>query len=87
VSFDDAEDEPGVLRFLAAQGATFENFRAETGASSQSVTEFEIDDGTIPFMRLYDRTGKLRKTFASPFEAAEVETAVKQLLAEPASAA
>jgi len=87
VSFDDAEDEPSVLRFLASQGATFENLRAETGASPQSSTEFEIENGAIPFMRLYDRTGKLRKAFAAPFKPADVEKAVKQLLAEPASAA
>jgi hypothetical protein len=86
VSFDDAEDEPSVLRFLASQGATFENLRAETGASPQSFVDFEIDRG-IPLMRLYDRSGNLRKTFVAPFQAAEVEKAVKQLLAEPASAA
>jgi len=87
VSFDDAEDEPTVLRFLASQGAAFENLRAETGASPQSATEFEIENGAIPFMRLYDRAGKLRKAFAAPFKPADVEKAVKQLLAEPASAA
>ena len=86
VSLDDADDEPEVLKFLAAQEATFENLRAETGASQQSAMGFEIDNG-IPLMRLYDRTGKLRRTFAAPFKAADVERAVRQLLAEPASAA
>jgi len=87
VSFDDAEDEPGVLRFLAAEGASFENLRAESGASSQSFTEFGVENGAIPFLQLYDRTGKLRKAFAAPFKPADVEKAVKQLLAEPLSAA
>ena len=87
VSFDDAEDEPDVTKFLVAQGAVFENLRAETGTSPQSATDFQIENGAIPFMQLYDRTGKLRKSFAAPFKPTDVEKAVKELLVEPASAA
>jgi len=87
LSFDDAEDEPKVRRFLTANGATFENLRAKTGASPESVTAFEIENDAIPFLQLYDRTGKLRKTFPAPVRPAEVDKAVRQLLAEPASAA
>lgn len=86
VTFDEPEDEPGVLRFLTAQGAAFENLRTQTGASSRSFTEFGIETGVIPFMQLYDRAGKLRKTFSAPFRPDQVRDAVKQLLAEPASA-
>jgi thiol-disulfide isomerase/thioredoxin len=87
LSLDDAEDEPEVLRFLAANRATFENLRAETGASPESATAFGLgEDGAIPFLQLYDRTGKLRKTFTAPVKPAEVEKAVRQLLAEAASA-
>jgi thiol-disulfide isomerase/thioredoxin len=85
VSLDEAEDEPAVLRFLTAQGAAFENLRSQTGASSRSFTEFEIERG-IPFMQLYDRAGKLRKKFLAPFKPDQVREAVKQLLAEPAFA-
>ncbi len=87
LSLDDADDEPEVRRFLTANRATFENLRAETGASPESATAFGIEGGAIPFLQLYDRTGKLRKTFPAPVKPAEVEKAVRQLLAEAASAA
>ena len=87
LSLDDAEDEPEVRRFLTASRATFENLRAGTGASSESATAFGIENGALPFLQLYDRTGNLRKTFPAPVKPAEVEKAVRQLLAEPASAA
>jgi len=85
VSFDEVEDEPDVLKFLTAQGAVFENFRAESGASPRSATEFDLENGAIPFVRLYDRSGKLSKTLTAPISAADVEQAVKGLLAQPAS--
>ena len=87
LSLDDAEDEPEVRRFLTANRATFENLRAGTGASPESATAFGIENGAIPFLQLYDRTGKLRKTFPAPIKPAEVEKAVRQLLAESSSAA
>jgi thiol-disulfide isomerase/thioredoxin len=83
VSFDDAGDEPQVRKFLSSQQATFENLRATTGASPESAAAFGIENG-IPYLRLYDRAGKLRKTFESPIKPAAVEEAVRQLLAEPA---
>jgi thiol-disulfide isomerase/thioredoxin len=86
VSFDDAEDEAEVLKFLTAQGAVFENLRAQTGASPRSATEFDIEKGALPFMQLYDRSGKLRKTFPAPIQLDQVEKAVKELVAEAASA-
>ena len=87
LSLDDADDEPEVVRFLTANRATFENLRAGTGASPESATAFGIENGAIPFLQLYDRAGKLRKTFPAPVKPAEVEKAVRQLLAEAASAA
>jgi thiol-disulfide isomerase/thioredoxin len=87
LSLDDAEDEPAVRRFLTANRATFENLRVRTGASSESVLALGIENGAIPFLQLYDRTGKLRKTFPAPVRPAEVEKAVRQLLAERASSA
>jgi len=80
VSFDDAEEEPAARKFLADQGANFENLRAQTGASSRSAAVFDID-GTLPFMRLYDRSGKIHKQFFAPIKPEEVERAVKELLA------
>ena len=80
VSLDDPEDEPQVLAFLASQGAGFENFRAESGASSRSAEAFAIENGTIPYIRLYDREGKLHKAFVPPFASEDVRKAVEDLL-------
>jgi thiol-disulfide isomerase/thioredoxin len=84
VSFDDEDAEPAAREFLAAQGATFENFRVQTGARQQSFADFNIE-GTIPFLRLTDRAGKVRKEFSAPIKPDEIRRAVKELLAEPAA--
>jgi thiol-disulfide isomerase/thioredoxin len=86
VSFDDPEEEPDVLKFLSAQGAEFENLRADSGASSRSAAAFRIENGAIPFLQLYDRAGKLRKTFPAPVRPERIREAVEQLLAEAARA-
>jgi thiol-disulfide isomerase/thioredoxin len=86
VSFDDPEEEPDVLKFLSAQGAEFENLRADSGASSRSAAAFGIENGAIPFVQLYDRAGKLRKTFPAPIRPERIREAVEQLLAEAAPA-
>ncbi len=86
VSLDDAEAEPAALKFLTASKAGFENYLVDTGASSESFEALGITNGALPFVRLYDRAGKLRKTFAAPIDPAKVEESVKELLAEPAPA-
>ncbi len=80
VSLDDPEDEHDVLAFLSAHKATTENFRAATGASSQSVEAFGIENGTIPYLRLYDRSGKLHTTFPAPIAPEQIRKAIEDLL-------
>ncbi len=80
VSLDDPEDEPAVLAFLSAQGVGMEHFRAESGASSQSVEAFGIENGTIPYLRLYDREGKVHKAFVPPIQSDQVRKAIDELL-------
>ncbi len=83
VSLDDPAGEPAVRQFLDRQGATTENFLAVYGVGSEAFTAFGIADGALPHVRLYDRQGKLRRTFASGGKAldpAEVERAVEELL-------
>lgn len=87
VSVDPPESEAEVLRFLVAQGATFDNFIASRGGSGDAVELLDIDDGTLPHLKLLDRSGRVRKTFPRPFspvDPAEVEQAVEELLGEPA---
>ncbi len=90
VSMDEPEDAPQVRKFLAGQGAGFLSFQSKLGGSSdEAIARFEIRDGTLPHLRLYDRAGRLRHTFpskeAGKLEPAAIERAVRELLAEKAS--
>ena len=82
VSLDDADAESEAREFLGEQGATFENLRVASGASPKSVSLLNIENGAIPFLQLYDRTGKLRKTFSGLTNPALIDEAVERLLAE-----
>jgi len=80
VSFDDAEDEAQARKFLTAQGAAFENLRADSGASPRSFIDFDVANGTLPYLRLYDRSGKMREEFFAPIHPDKVRQAVMRLL-------
>ena len=70
--------------FLSRHGAVAENFINRDGASSESFEAYGIRSG-LPQLRLYDRRGTLRKTFAAdalPRDARQVERAVEELLDE-----
>ncbi len=87
VSMDEPEDAPRVRKFLAAKKAAFENFQSRLGGSSEeSMTRFQVRNGTLPHLRLYDRAGKLRKVFppegGKKLDAKAVEREVRSLLAE-----
>ena len=85
VSFDDPESKPEVLDFLKAKGATFENFISPYGITPKSWEAFGIEDGALPHVKLYDRAGKLHRTFGTstgPFGADDIDRAVKELFKE-----
>jgi thiol-disulfide isomerase/thioredoxin len=80
VSLDDPGDEAAVGRFLAEHEATTtENFLARNGASSQTVAEFEIEGGSIPCLKVYDRHGELRATISGNYPD-EIDRAVEEWL-------
>jgi len=84
VSLDDPSAEAEVSRFLASQGTDFPSFISRYGTSSRSVEAFEVDEGAIPYLKLYDHVGKLYKAFGQGAEEPDperVEAAVKELLA------
>lgn len=88
VSMDDQDAEVDALEFLEQQKAEFTNLRSKLGAEAEAVEAFEIDGGAIPHLKLFDRSGKLHKKFASgddvaPFGPEDVEAAVRELLAAP----
>jgi thiol-disulfide isomerase/thioredoxin len=85
VSFDDPDkDRAAALEFLAKQGATFLNFISPYGAGTRSAEAFGLEAG-LPQMDLYDRQGKLRKSFggkSGPVDPQELDRAVEELLGE-----
>jgi thiol-disulfide isomerase/thioredoxin len=82
ISLDDGSQEAAVRRFLAVQNAALtENFLAASGASPQTFEEFQIEGGGIPFLRVYDRRGRLRATIAGAYPE-KIDRAVEELLGE-----
>ena len=83
ISLDDPANEPAVRKFLAQSKATTENFLSPYGVGPAAFKAFGIDDGSLPHVRVYDRQGKLAKTFHSggkTIDANEIERAVEALL-------
>ena len=86
VSLDDPNDEAQVRDFLKQKRATFDNLLSKWGASDPSFEAFNIDTGALPHYQLYDRSGKLRRTFSvdplaeEQFGPEDIEQALKELL-------
>lgn len=80
VSLDEPEERLAVLKFLVDRRAATENYLAPYGASSAAVSAFGIDGGTLPHVRLYDRQGRLARSFSGDIRADEVRRAVEDLL-------
>jgi len=85
VSLDDRDSESRVRRFLTDQGATFDNLLSTHGAGLKSFDDFGMEDGTLPHYRVYDREGRLHKSFgagAGPFDVKDIDRALESLLAD-----
>lgn len=88
VSLDDEDAHEDVVKFLTEQQATFDNLRSKTGASDESFESFEIPNGALPCLRLFDREGQVLKTFEidpdaeKQFTDEDVAEAVKAALAK-----
>jgi thiol-disulfide isomerase/thioredoxin len=83
VSLDTPADQPATRRFLANQGATTENYLSSYNLGPAAFEAFGIDDGALPHVQLYDRQGKLHRTFASGGKTIALEAvqrAVEELL-------
>jgi thiol-disulfide isomerase/thioredoxin len=80
VSLDEPETRSAVLKFLVDRRATTENYLSPYGVSSAAVAAFGIDGGTLPHLRLYDRQGKLYRSFTGEVRPDEVQRAVEKLL-------
>lgn len=88
IAMDDEDAHEDVLKFLTEQRAAFINLRSQQGGSEEAFDAFEIPGGTLPCLRLFDRDGKVLKTFAidenatKQFTDEDVAEAVKAALAK-----
>lgn len=87
VSCDDPAELQRVSEFLESkQAGKAINLISQFGGSPKSMEEFEISTGAVPFYKLYDRAGKLRRTFGvnpsakKQYTTDEIEAAVRELL-------
>ena len=87
VSCDDADQQDEVLAFLKSKGADFDNLISTHGIDTIDV--LEIAGGALPHYRIYDRQGKLVKSFGpdpdNGVTPEEIEVFVKEALAQPKS--
>ncbi len=85
VSMDEAQSEAQVREVLGEQKAPFEHYLAEEAGSAATTQALDIPSG-LPHFKLYDRGGKLRRTFSAgtrQLNPDEIDRAVRDLLAEP----
>ena len=91
LTLDDADDKEATdsaLAFLKDKGATFENYQLADTDDNRKAYEKKIPHGLPPILNVYDREGKLVKTFeggggkpeALAEHAKEVEEFVKGVL-------
>jgi thiol-disulfide isomerase/thioredoxin len=85
VSLDNPSDEADVLRFLHTHRASTENFLSRYGTGTRSFDAFAVNQA-IPYLKLYDRQGKLQKIFGlggEDLDLERIERAIDQLLTAP----
>jgi thiol-disulfide isomerase/thioredoxin len=87
LSFDDLSRIDAVSKLLSAKGGgAGTHFICKNGGGSKAMEEFEITGGALPHYKLFDRTGKLIRTFAidpsaeRQFTVYDIDQAVKELL-------
>jgi thiol-disulfide isomerase/thioredoxin len=79
VSFDELADKEKVVKFLADQGADFENLLSKyDGVSTDGAKDFEVE--VLPTFILYDKQGKLRHKWEE--KTVDLDLKIEELLAE-----
>ena len=90
LDFDDPDAIAQVRKVLADAGANSANvtdLQCKQGSSPAAMAAFEITSGALPHYKLFDREGKLRRTFEldpaseRQFTRADVDSAVEEILA------
>ena len=80
ISLDEPGDLQKVQEFLEVSHAEFDNYISIYNSVDESIAEFEIEGGGVPYYQLYDRKGRLRYKYSGP--AVGIELRVEELLAE-----
>ena len=92
VSMDepDADTREQVLEFLKKQKSTIPNLISSLGGESEAMEAFDIDGGSLPHYKVYDRSGRLVKKIGVDLENPsdklheQVDVAVREALRRPA---
>lgn len=87
VSMDDsdADTKSAVTGFLKKQNAgKLTNLQSSLGGEEKAMKAFGVTGGAIPHYKVYDKTGKLVKTFGvdpdNPFGPKDIEATIKKAL-------
>lgn len=79
VSYDVLADQEKVTRFLADQGADFENLLSSyDGVGTEAAKDFDVE--LLPTFLLYDKQGKLRHKWEE--KTVDLDAKIEELLAE-----
>jgi thiol-disulfide isomerase/thioredoxin len=89
VSMDEPKDAAQAARVVMDKsGAGPRHVISALGGGPEAMEAFEIESGSVPHYKLYDKSGKLRRTFGvdpgaeRQFTAQDIDAAVAELLAE-----
>jgi hypothetical protein len=80
LSVDDADEKANVLKFLEGQKATMRNFILEDKDRNEKAGDAKLFHSVPPIVHVFDRDGKLAKTFEGKKELADLDPFVKGLL-------
>lgn len=87
MSMDEPEQRDSVLRFLRKQQGEMHHWVSAIGGGSRAMEAFQIESGSLPHYKIYDRGGEIAATFsldplaASQFTADDIKAKVKEILA------
>jgi len=85
VSLDEPEDKTdAALGILRDKGAAIPNYISSIGGADEAFDKFDIDGGSLPHYKVYDREGNLVNKFGgdvdNPFDHTDVEAAIREAL-------